>query len=325
MTSAYRLLLLIILFGMLSAFPESTGAEAEPSMLFQRDRDSSRLTILYRGQPILVYAHAPNQYKPYIKVLSDLSGYNVLLDAPPDHDHHHGIMYAVMINGRNYWQEREDTAIERSLGIEQERTGTDSSGRSFATFTDVIDWLDRAGRGTPEGERPFLRERRMITLTVNEPTREVAVHWSAEFEVGTHAKSIALTGDPYNGLGLRLVRDFDGRVAHRNSHQALDPRDGDPNISQARWSAASLRLPERSSTVAVFGDAANRLGNPVYFLMWEPFAYISATQALDKNTLNYAAGERFRLNYLVAVYPDIRSAELLEQRAQEWERTRSRQ
>jgi hypothetical protein len=118
------------------------------------------------------------------------------------------------------------------------------------------------------------------------------------------------------------VRDFDGRVTHRNSQQILDPRDGDPNISKAWWSAASLSLPERSSTVAVFGDAANRLGHPVYFLMWEPFAYISATQALNTNTLDYAAGERFRLNYLITVYPEIQNADFLDHRAQEWERSR---
>jgi hypothetical protein len=319
MPSRFRILLLILAIAP-GAIAAPATADSQLPIRIQRDLESSRVTVLYQNQPLLLYVHHPTQHKPYIKELYDLSGYNVLLDAPPDHDHHHGIMYAVMINGMNYWQEWKETGFQRSVGIEREGAGINAAGRPYATFTDVIDWLDPAGRGTPEGEQPFLRERRTLVVTVDEQTRETAVQWSADFEVGHHAPSITLTGDPYNGLGLRLVRDFDGRVAHRNSHQALDPRQGDPNISKARWSAASIALPSRFSTVAVFGAAANELGDPVYFLMWEPFAYISATQALNKNRLEYQAGSRFRLSFLITVYPEIKSAQFLEERARAWER-----
>lgn len=286
----------------------------------ENDAASAQLTISFNHRPVLVYAYSARQYKPYIKALFDLSGYNVLLDAPADHLHHHGIMYAVMVNGVNYWQERQETGTERSIRIEGQQVGINERGLPYASFIDVIEWLDPAGRGTPEGEQPFLQERRTISVTVDEPNKEVAVQWSADFAVGTHTKSIVLTGDPYNGLGLRLSKDFDSRVTHRNSEKTLDSREGDPNISKARWTAASINLAAQASMVAVFGDLGNHLGDPVYFLMYKPFAYISATQALDKNKLEYPAGARYRLNFLVTVYPQVKGSEFLQKRAQDWER-----
>lgn len=304
------------------SFAGSTDAEgpSRNQLRIENDPQSGQVSISYQDRPVLIYAHSARQFKPYIKALFDLSGYNVLLDAPSDHLHHHGIMYAVMVNGINYWQEREDTGFQRSLRIEEQRTGLDDRGLPYASFVNVIEWLDLTGRGTDEGGKPILHERRTITVTVNENTGEVATQWSADFLVGARVKSVVLTGDPYNGLGLRLSRDFDSRVVHRNAEKELNPRQGDPNISQARWSAASVTLPTHDSTVAVFGDPANRLGDPVYFLMYEPFAYISATQALDKSALEYESGSHYRLNYLITIYPEMKSSEFLRLRGEEWER-----
>lgn len=310
---------------LLTALFLAGGADAEgrsrDQLRIESDQQSSQVSISYQDRPVLTYAHAAGQFKPYIKALFDLSGYNVLLDAPSDHLHHHGIMYGVMVNGINYWQEREDTGFQRSVRIEAQQTGVDDRGLPYASFVDVIEWLDPTARGAAKGGEPILHERRTITVTVDETHGEVAAQWSADFLVGGHVKFAVLTGDPYNGLGLRLSRDFDSRVAHRNAETALDPRRGDPNISKARWTAASVSLPERDSTVAVFGDQANRLGDPVFFLMYEPFAYISATQALDRGTLEYASGAHYRLNYLVTAYSAIKSSEFLRLRGEEWERT----
>ena len=57
------------------------------------------LEVRYKGQKILVYAFATNQFKPYVRELYTLRGENVTRDAPPDHLHHHGLMYAVYVNG----------------------------------------------------------------------------------------------------------------------------------------------------------------------------------------------------------------------------------
>ena len=51
-----------------------------------------------------------------------------------------------------------------------------------------------------------------------------------------------------------------------------------------------------------------------------PFAYLSATQALDKEPLEYRAGEKFTLDYLVLVSPQPPSPQALQQRlsARDW-------
>lgn len=310
----------LLLSAFLLAVPSYVlGTSPEP-LAIADDPQAAQLTISFKNRPILVYAHSAKQFKPYVKELFDLSGYNLLRDAPPDHLHHHGMMYAVIVNGVTYWQERADTGIERSVRIEKQQAGLDDRGLPYASFVDVIEWLDLAGKSAAEGGKPVLQERRTIRVTVDENQKEVAVQWSADFDVSSKT-SVRLTGDPYNGLGLRLPKDFDGRVIHQNAEKTLDPRQGDPNISKTRWSAASVGLPTGASMVAVFGDPGNRLGDSVFFLMYQPFAYIAATQGLDKNALDYPAGARYRLNYLVTVYPEVKTGEFLQRRATEWNRT----
>ena len=54
--------------------------------------------------PVMTYrfAGAP---KPYVKELFTPAGVQVLLDSPADHIHHRGLMFAVAIDGVNFWEE----------------------------------------------------------------------------------------------------------------------------------------------------------------------------------------------------------------------------
>ena len=52
--------------------------------------------------------------------------------------------------------------------------------------------------------------------------------------------------------------------------------------------------------------------------MLEPFAYLSATQALDKKPLEYAVGDKFNLSYLVTVYSGPKPADFLQRRYEGW-------
>ena len=54
------------------------------------------------------------------------------------------------------------------------------------------------------------------------------------------------------------------------------------------------------------------------FAMKTPFAYLSATQGLDREPLHYRRGETFELNYLLVLYPGPRSARELDERGDEW-------
>jgi hypothetical protein len=68
-------------------------------------------------------------------------------------------------------------------------------------------------------------------------------------------------------------------------------------------------------TVALFNDPANRAESKM-FSMLKGFAYLSATQGLDKAPLIYHSGETFELSYLLVVHPGLLSPAALEQRGQ---------
>ena len=52
--------------------------------------------------------------------------------------------------------------------------------------------------------------------------------------------------------------------------------------------------------------------------MLTPFAYLAATQGLDKEPLTYHAGDKWELNYLALLYPEPRPSDTLRQRIEAW-------
>ena len=70
--------------------------------------------VRFQDRPLLLYSMVFTNYKPYVKELRTLGGHNLLLDAPPDHRHHHGLMYAITVNGTNFWEEQTDPGVQRA-------------------------------------------------------------------------------------------------------------------------------------------------------------------------------------------------------------------
>src|SRR5271157_1725784 len=87
------------------AFAWPAVAASSP-ITINSDIAQGTLEVRYKGHKLLVYAFAESQFKPYVRELYTLRGENVTRDAPPDHPHHHGIMYAVWVNGINFWEEK---------------------------------------------------------------------------------------------------------------------------------------------------------------------------------------------------------------------------
>jgi hypothetical protein len=52
--------------------------------------------------------------------------------------------------------------------------------------------------------------------------------------------------------------------------------------------------------------------------MLNAFAYLSATQDLEKTPLEYGPGDKFSLCYLLTLYTEAKSREFLAQRQQLW-------
>lgn len=281
--------------------------------------EKGELHWLYRGRPLLVYAFAATQFKPYVRELYTMRGENVLRDAPADHLHHHGLMYAIRLNGVNFWEERDSPGVERPMGMVSRKVGRGPGGLPEASFTQVIHWLAYTNRDVADSTASaFMIESRTLTLTVDESAGEAALVWDARFEVGKYTPKLQLHGANYNGLGLRLPESFDKAARFANSENAPYTGNNTQNVIPARWTSVSGTMEGKDITLALFGRAENAHGYGRFFTMTEPFAYLAATQGLDQQPLEYSAGDKFQLRYLLTVYPEHKSREFIDRRAVEW-------
>ena len=281
--------------------------------------EHGRLEWHYEGRKLLTYAFATNQFKPYVQELFTLAGDNVLRDAPADHRHHHGLMYAIRINDVNFWEEVNQPGHQRHVKLLGRRTGHGRDGLPQARFTELIHWLPADAHPTRSTKREaFLVERRSLELTVDEARQEVALAWHAEFEVGGRALRVLLNGADYNGLGLRLPANWDRVARHENSEAAPYLTQGQRDVFPARWASVAHEWDGRSAQVVLGARPAGQAGTSTFFSMTQPFTYLAATQGLDQAPLEYRSGDRFALDYLVLAYPVAHAPAELTARFERW-------
>ena len=312
-------LLVILALAVVWATCCSTVAASSPISIDTKV-DAGTLTLNYKGRKLLVYTFATNQFKPYVRELYTLRGENVLRDAPPDHLHHHGLMYAVWINGINFWEERGEPGIQKHVEIPMQLAHTDTKGVPTAKFMEVIHWLAPTNRAAADSySAALLAEQRTLTLTVNETNKEVALRWESEFQVGPNAGKVKLHGPNYNGLGLRLPASFNHVAKFQNSEGLPYTGKNTQNVIAGRWTSVSGTTEGGEAMLVLFrGKDSGRF----FFTMLDPFTYLAVTQGLDKQPLEYSAGDRFSLSYLLTVYPETKTPEFIGQRGMEWEKGR---
>jgi hypothetical protein len=309
----------MLLAALLAAVLAARGAfAAGPPLRVVIQPSQGTLEVLRGEQKLLVYAYATNQFKPYVRALYTLEGDNILRDAPADHLHHHGLMYAVRVNGTNFWEERQDPGHECSVKLLSHRVATGPTGQPEAVFTQLIHWVAAKDAGLADTTpAALLVEQRTLTLTVDEDQREVGLRWQAEFQAGPAAQKITLSGANYHGLGLRLPVEFDHAAQHQNSEGLPYSAAQRGDVTAARWSAVSHTINGHEVTIALFNRPSNA-GQSRFFTMLDAFAYLSATQNLDQAPLTYSAGDMFRIDYLLTVSPGRRNREVLTQRYDRW-------
>jgi hypothetical protein len=296
-----------------------SGASAAEGLVARESSRATEWNITYQGQPVMVYAFDPQKFKPFIKALNTLSGYGVLRDSPADHLHHHALMYGIKVNGVNFWEETAGCGVQKVVQTSPPELLQDAAGLPQARLAQTLYWLAPEDAFLPNSNAPsLLIERRTLTLTLDPRHRETALHWKSAFEVGTRTNEVTLTGANYHGLGMRFLSELDPLAVH------LTP-EGKPNLENSRqdvsahaWEALLFDAPGKPATLGVFGGDANARGKAQYFAMKSPFAYLSATQGLDQQPLVYHRGDHFELNYLVTLYPELKSAEALAERGRAW-------
>ncbi|MGO8929106.1 MAG: DUF6807 family protein [Limisphaerales bacterium] len=300
-----------------------TATAANPPISIDSKVDQGELVVRYQGRKLLVYAFGASQFKPYVRELYALRGENVTRDAPPDHLHHHGMMYAVYVNGINFWEERGTPGFEKHVELPLHTANIDANGVPVASFTEIVHWLAPTNKTAPDSlATALLIEQRTLTLGIDEKNQEVALRWDSEFQVGPNAGKVTIHGPNYDGLGIRLPESFNHVAKFQNSADQPYTGNNTQNVIAARWTSVSGVMDGHDVMLVMFGRPENAGGDGFFFSMLDPFAYLSATQGVDKKPLEYSAGDKFSLSYLLTVYPENKPPEFVRQRYERWEKER---
>jgi type 1 glutamine amidotransferase len=268
---------------------------------------------------LCAYTFAPEQIKPYVRELAPLGGENVLRDSPLDHKHHHGLMFAIKVNGVNFWEETPGCGYEKPVGRPRIEIGRSRDGHPQALLRHRLDWVAGADVTLENAESAaLLIEYRTLTVTLDESIGEVALHWFSQFKVGRSAPEVELCGTNYHGLGIRFRQDLDPLAAHLIAGVPPDVSGTKQDVSPGSWGAITFDVPGKPATVALFGSPRNPGGETRFFSMKRPFAYLSATPGLDRKPLRFKANDEFTFEYLVAIYPEIKPADFLTKRGEQW-------
>ena len=110
------------------------------------------------GDSILsVYRYDDVPFKPCAQQLFSPQGVNILRDSPADHKHHHALMFAVAVDGVNFWEEQKEPGrqVHRQFA---EMKANKRNEVSSGDFVERLDWVN------PRSEELLLEESRRIEV-----------------------------------------------------------------------------------------------------------------------------------------------------------------
>ncbi len=262
------------------------------------DQQPTSITVLWGNEPVLRYQTAPNPGKPYVHSLWSPAGVNVLRDSPADHKHHHGLMFAVAVDGVDFWSESPQCGKQMDCKARPEAR----SGRTPVKKPDdltsgmVVQELEWT---SPDG-KVLLHETRTVQAGRLPDGPATLVVWRAKLEAAEGKPSVQLSGSPYFGLGMRFVESMDqgGRFFNADGKTGV----AGTNDARSAWCAYAARADGKAVTVAMFDLPGNPRYPATWFTMDQGFAYLAATLNLSKEPLVVASGKPLELGYAVAVW-----------------------
>jgi len=287
-------LMCVAIFLVLLFFVLSDTAFAEEPMHIVMDMNS--VSVQQGQRRLFCYRYEDVPFKPYMQQLYSPGGINVLRDAPHDHLHHHALMFAVAVDGVNFWEEQ--TKPGRQLhkcfdGMRVDRNGD----KSKAGFTEHIDWINL------RGQELLLREHRIIEVKSIEDDKATLLSWQTSLAVPPGRESMTLAGSHYFGLGMRFLESMDtgGRFLNAVNRTGEIVR-GTERLTRADWCAYTAEANGKPVTIAMFGHPENQRHPTHWFTMTAPFAYLAATLNLHKEPLDVVSDKPLVLRYAVAVW-----------------------
>jgi hypothetical protein len=284
------------------------AAQAQPPL--QVTVDANSIGVRAGKAPVLQYRYSGVPFKPYIKELYTPSGLNVLLDAPPDHLHHHGLMFAVAADGVNFWEETPTAGRQERGGVLNVQHARHGGGPSAAFNTDLL-WTDSDGR------RRGLFEMRVIEVCQVGRLGATVVTWQCQLANLGPRRSMTISGSHYFGLGMRFVRSMDGGEFLNAEGKEGTIFRGEERLVQSNWCAYTAAVEGKPVTVAMLGHPSNPRHPTTWFTMAKPFAYLSGTLNLHQEPLSLEAEKPLELCYAVVVWDGKAGKDQIDQ-AYQW-------
>lgn len=252
--------------------------------------DHQQVAVLY------VFGGVP--FKPYVQEFKTPGGINVIRDAPSDHLHHHGLMFAIRANGINFWEEKPDS------GKQERISGTDFPDGGEG-FIEKLRW-----EGPEKGSIQFDESRTLKAYPVDGVT---LLSWQSALHGLDGKPAPNYHGTNYNGLGMRFLESMDKGGTFFNA-------DGGTGVAgtaivKSKWCAYTASADGKPVTVAMFDHPTNERHPATWYTMDTPFAYLSATLALDKEPLQKID---LTLTYGVAAWDGTKTKEEVEEMYQRW-------
>jgi len=286
----------------------ATAVAADPG--FSTSTDATTISVSDGGRPVLSYRFGEVPFKPYVDKLFTPGGVQVLRDAPHDHLHHHALMFALVVDGVDFWAERPDRG--RQTGPPPSISTRKGPDGDCLTLAGRLDWTP------PDAREPLAVEQRAVEIHSAAGLGATLVTWQSELAPGPGRDAVTLSGTHYDGLGLRMVESMDGvgEFTYASGEPGPIVR-GTERVTPSTWAAYTAPVGGRTVTVALFDHPKNARHPAGMFTMPAPFAYLSATPNVWKEPLEIKSCQPLVLRYAVALWdnhPDRQTIEALYQR-----------
>ena len=79
------------------------------------EQGKNTISIRAGDRPVLEYRFTDVPFKPCVARLWTPGGVQILRNSPDDHKHHHALMYAVGVDGVNFWEEAPRDQVGREV------------------------------------------------------------------------------------------------------------------------------------------------------------------------------------------------------------------
>jgi len=290
------------------AIPNASAAEKPMRITVE----PATLSIGDGADVLMRYRYQDVPFKPCVQQLFTPDGINILRDSPSDHKHHHALMFAIAVDGLNFWEEQKEPGrqVHRSFTD----TRVEEAGDLLRTeFTEQLDWVN------PRSGELLIKESRTISVCRPEDLDATILSWKSRLSLPAGKQSATLTGSHYFGLGMRFLESMDeGGQFHNAAGQAGEIVRGEERLIRANWCALTANADGKLVTIAMFGHPGNERHPTYWFTMAKPFAYLSATLNLHREPLELNSEKPLVLRYGVAVWDGQVEADIVEQAYQWW-------